>query len=51
MALAQWPEVLAGARWIIVAASRQAGRWLAVWLVTRTAIRINMNMETVVARR
>ena len=41
MALAQWPEVLAGIRWIVVAASRRAGRWLAVWIVTGTAIRIN----------
>ena len=49
MALAQWPEVLAGIRWIVVAASRHAGRWLAVWPVTGTAIRINVNMETVVA--
>ena len=51
MARAQWPEVLAGVRWIGVAASRHAGRWLAVWIVTGTAIRIYVNMETVVARR
>ena len=51
MTLAQRPEVLAGVRWIVMAASRHAGRWLAVWPVTGTAIWINVNMETVVARR
>jgi hypothetical protein len=51
MALAQRPEVLAGVRWIIMAASCDAGGWLAVWIVTRIAIRINVHMETMVARR
>ena len=51
MARAQWPEVLAGVRWIVVAASCHGGRWLAVWRVAWTTIRINVNMETVVARR
>ena len=51
MALAQWPEVLAGVRRIVMAASRHAGRWLAVWRVTWNTIRINVHMETAVARR
>ena len=51
MALTQWPEVLAGIRRIGVAASCHAGRWLAVWRVAGTTIWINVNMETVVARR
>ena len=51
MALTQWPEVLAGICWIVVAASCHAGRWLAIWPVSGTAIRINVNMETVVAWR
>jgi hypothetical protein len=38
MTLAQRPEVLAGVRWIVMAASRHASRWLAVWPVTGTAI-------------
>ena len=51
MALAQWPEVLAGICWIVVGASCHGGRRLAVWGITGTAIRINVNMETVVAWR
>ena len=51
MTLAEWPEVLAGLRWIVMAASRVAGRRLTVWLVTGTLIRIKVNMEAVVAWR
>jgi hypothetical protein len=51
MALAERPEVLAGLRRIVMTTSRVAGRWLTIWLVAGTAIRISVNMETVVASR
>jgi hypothetical protein len=50
VAFALRPKVLAGVSWIVVAARRYAGRWLAVRPIAGATIRIYVDMETVVAR-
>ena len=51
MARAIRSEVFASVGWVIMATSRHAGRWLAILSGARTTIRINVGMESMVARR
>src|SRR5215468_1063062 len=51
MALAIRSEVFAGVGWVIMATRRHAGRWLAIRSRARATIRINVDMESTVARR
>ena len=51
VAFAVRPKVLAGVCRVVMAARRHAGRWLSVRPVAGTTIRIDVDMETVVARR
>src|SRR5262249_43416958 len=48
--LTPWPQMLASVGRVVMAAGRHRSRWLAIWSVGGTAIRINVNMKTVVAR-
>ena len=49
--LTLWPEMFASVSRVVMASRRHASRWLAIWSVGGTAIRIYVNMKTVVARR
>jgi len=51
VALAIRPEVFASVGWVIMATSRHAGRWLTIRSSARTTIRIDVDMESTVARR
>jgi hypothetical protein len=51
MAFAERTTVLAGVGRIVVVARCHAGRWLAVRSVAGATIRIDVDMETAVARR
>jgi hypothetical protein len=46
-----WPEVFAGVSRVLMASRCHSGRRLTVWSIGRTAIRIDVDMKTVVARR
>jgi hypothetical protein len=43
--------MFAGVSRVVVASCRHPSRWLAIWSVGGTTIRINVDVETVVARR
>jgi hypothetical protein len=45
------PEVFGRSGGIVVATSRQTRRWLPIWPGAGTAIRIDMQVQTVIARR
>jgi hypothetical protein len=49
--LTLWPEVLASVSRVVMASRCHPRRWLAIWSVGGTAIRIYVNMKTVIARR
>ena len=49
--LTLWPEMFASVSRVVMASRRHASRWLAGWSIGGTAIRINVDMKTVVARR
>ena len=51
VALATRSEMFASVGWVIMATRRHAGRWLAIWSRARATIRINVDMESTVARR
>src|SRR5215472_3564562 len=51
VALAMRSEVFASVGWVIMATRRHAGRWLAIRSRARATIRINVDMESTVARR
>jgi hypothetical protein len=51
VALALWSEVFAGVGGIIVATCCHASRWLAVRSSAGATVRINVDMESMVARR
>jgi hypothetical protein len=48
--LTLWPEMFASICRVVMASCRHPSRWLAIWSVSGTAIRINVDMKTVVAR-
>src|SRR5215467_2935319 len=49
--LALRPEMFAGVSRVVMSPRCHPSRWLAIWSVGGTAIRINVDMKTVVARR
>jgi hypothetical protein len=50
MALALWYEVFAGVGGVIMPSCRHASGGLAVWAAARATVRINMDIESMVAR-
>ena len=51
VALTLWPEMFASVSGVVMASRRHPSCWLAVRSAAGTAIRINVDMKTVVARR